>query len=224
MISFGAMDENQAPPPTSPHSPPPPQLLLRDLDLFSTLLSGGPITGLGGDIDNINIKSTAEEGASSMASSTIISEEIGLKDDNIGGEGLRRGSSNSGSSSSSRVRVRKASPSQSRSSGSRPRFAFQTKSADDVLDDGYKWRKYGQKGVKNSLYPRSYYRCTHHTCGVKKQVQRLSKDTSIVVTTYEGIHNHPTHTLIQSLTPLLNLHLNICSPATTTPTASSLLN
>ncbi|GMN45096.1 hypothetical protein TIFTF001_014287 [Ficus carica] len=86
---------------------------------------------------------------------------------------------------------------------SRPRFAFQTKSADDILDDGYRWRKYGQKAVKNSAYPRSYYRCTHHTCNVKKQVQRLSKDTSIVVTTYEGIHNHPCEKLMETLTPLL---------------------
>ncbi|MBA0796325.1 hypothetical protein Gohar_007102 [Gossypium harknessii] len=36
----------------------------------------------------------------------------------------------------------------------RPRFAFQTRSADDILDDGYRWRKYGQKAVKNSNYPR----------------------------------------------------------------------
>lgn len=36
----------------------------------------------------------------------------------------------------------------------RPRFAFQTRSADDILDDGYRWRKYGQKAVKNSVYPR----------------------------------------------------------------------
>ncbi|XP_022769724.1 probable WRKY transcription factor 43 [Durio zibethinus] len=86
---------------------------------------------------------------------------------------------------------------------SRPRFAFQTRSADDILDDGYRWRKYGQKAVKNSIYPRSYYRCTHHTCNVKKQVQRLSKDTSIVVTTYEGIHNHPCEKLMETLTPLL---------------------
>ncbi|KAJ9171447.1 hypothetical protein P3X46_014814 [Hevea brasiliensis] len=86
---------------------------------------------------------------------------------------------------------------------SRPRFAFKTRSADDILDDGYRWRKYGQKAVKNSAYPRSYYRCTYHTCNVKKQVQRLSKDTSIVVTTYEGIHNHPCEKLMQALTPLL---------------------
>ncbi|KAK6920065.1 WRKY domain [Dillenia turbinata] len=83
------------------------------------------------------------------------------------------------------------------------RFAFQTRSVDDILDDGYRWRKYGQKAVKNSAYPRSYYRCTHHTCNVKKQVQRLSKDTSIVVTTYEGIHNHPCEKLMETLTPLL---------------------
>ncbi|KAK7295149.1 hypothetical protein RJT34_18054 [Clitoria ternatea] len=84
-----------------------------------------------------------------------------------------------------------------------PRFAFQTRSADDILDDGYRWRKYGQKAVKNNTYPRSYYRCTHHTCTVKKQVQRLSKDTGIVVTTYEGIHNHPCEKLMETLTPLL---------------------
>ncbi|KAJ1689573.1 hypothetical protein LUZ63_013728 [Rhynchospora breviuscula] len=85
----------------------------------------------------------------------------------------------------------------------RPRFAFQTRSANDILDDGYRWRKYGQKAVKNSAYPRSYYRCTHHTCNVKKQVQRLSKDTSIVVTTYEGVHNHPCEKLMEALSPLI---------------------
>jgi hypothetical protein len=35
-----------------------------------------------------------------------------------------------------------------------PRFCFQTRSDVDVLDDGYKWRKYGQKVVKNSIHPR----------------------------------------------------------------------
>lgn len=35
-----------------------------------------------------------------------------------------------------------------------PRVAFHTRSAEDILDDGYKWRKYGQKSVKNSVHPR----------------------------------------------------------------------
>ncbi|XP_058103149.1 probable WRKY transcription factor 75 [Magnolia sinica] len=73
----------------------------------------------------------------------------------------------------------------------KPRFAFQTRSHVDILDDGYRWRKYGQKAVKNNKHPRSYYRCTHQGCNVKKQVQRLSKDEGIVVTTYEGMHTHP---------------------------------
>ncbi|XP_021679142.1 probable WRKY transcription factor 12 isoform X2 [Hevea brasiliensis] len=70
-----------------------------------------------------------------------------------------------------------------------PRFCFQTRSDVDVLDDGYKWRKYGQKVVKNSLHP-SYYRCTHNNCRVKKRVERLSEDCRMVITTYEGRHNH----------------------------------
>ncbi|GJN15237.1 hypothetical protein PR202_gb02132 [Eleusine coracana subsp. coracana] len=34
-----------------------------------------------------------------------------------------------------------------------PRFAFMTKSEVDHLEDGYRWRKYGQKAVKNSPFP-----------------------------------------------------------------------
>ncbi|CAK9324868.1 unnamed protein product [Citrullus colocynthis] len=33
------------------------------------------------------------------------------------------------------------------------RFAFQTRSQVDILDDGYRWRKYGQKAVKNNKFP-----------------------------------------------------------------------
>ncbi|PIN23603.1 hypothetical protein CDL12_03675 [Handroanthus impetiginosus] len=71
-----------------------------------------------------------------------------------------------------------------------PRFAFMTKSEVDHLEDGYRWRKYGQKAVKNSPYPRSYYRCTTQKCPVKKRVERSYQDPSIVITTYEGQHNH----------------------------------
>ncbi|XP_009610329.1 putative WRKY transcription factor 57 [Nicotiana tabacum] len=73
-----------------------------------------------------------------------------------------------------------------------PRFAFMTKSEVDHLEDGYRWRKYGQKAVKNSPFPRSYYRCTNTKCTVKKRVERSSEDPSIVITTYEGQHCHHT--------------------------------
>lgn len=36
----------------------------------------------------------------------------------------------------------------------RQRYAFQTRSQVDILDDGYRWRKYGQKAVKNNKFPR----------------------------------------------------------------------
>ncbi|KAJ4909672.1 putative WRKY transcription factor 57 [Raphanus sativus] len=73
-----------------------------------------------------------------------------------------------------------------------PRFAFMTKSDVDNLEDGYRWRKYGQKAVKNSPFPRSYYRCTNSRCTVKKRVERSSEDPSIVITTYKGQHCHQT--------------------------------
>nr|QCV57298.1 WRKY transcription factor [Fagopyrum tataricum] len=56
-------------------------------------------------------------------------------------------------------------------------------------EDGYKWRKYGQKQVKGSEYPRSYYKCTHPTCLVKKKVER-SHDGQITEIIYNGDHNH----------------------------------
>ncbi|MED6147434.1 WRKY Transcription Factor [Stylosanthes scabra] len=83
-----------------------------------------------------------------------------------------------------------------------PRFCFKTLSDVDVLDDGYKWRKYGQKVVKNTQHPRSYYRCTQDNCRVKKRVERLADDPRMVITTYEGRHAHtPSNDLEDSQSP-----------------------
>ncbi|XP_061354242.1 probable WRKY transcription factor 49 [Gastrolobium bilobum] len=57
-------------------------------------------------------------------------------------------------------------------------------------DDGYKWRKYGQKSIKNSSNPRSYYRCTNPRCSAKKQVERSNEDPDTLIITYEGLHLH----------------------------------
>ncbi|WVZ18182.1 hypothetical protein V8G54_005504 [Vigna mungo] len=83
------------------------------------------------------------------------------------------------------------------------RYAFQTRSAVDVLDDGYQWRKYGKKIVKNNSFPRSYYKCAHRECNVKKQIQRHSNDEEIVVTTYEGTHTHPVDKSVETFDQIL---------------------
>ncbi|XP_019706738.1 probable WRKY transcription factor 4 isoform X2 [Elaeis guineensis] len=71
-----------------------------------------------------------------------------------------------------------------------PRIIVQTTSEVDLLDDGYRWRKYGQKVVKGNPHPRSYYRCTNVGCIVRKHIERSSTDPKAVITTYEGKHNH----------------------------------
>ncbi|KAK3032879.1 hypothetical protein RJ639_037056 [Escallonia herrerae] len=71
-----------------------------------------------------------------------------------------------------------------------PRIVVQTTSDIDILDDGYRWRKYGQKVVKGNPNPRSYYKCTYIGCPVRKHVERASHDLRAVITTYEGKHNH----------------------------------
>ncbi|KAL6650163.1 hypothetical protein ACP70R_014387 [Stipagrostis hirtigluma subsp. patula] len=70
------------------------------------------------------------------------------------------------------------------------RIIVQTTSEVDLLDDGYRWRKYGQKVVKGNPHPRSYYKCTYQGCDVKKHIERSSQDPKAVITTYEGKHNH----------------------------------
>ncbi|XP_051130432.1 probable WRKY transcription factor 49 isoform X2 [Andrographis paniculata] len=76
------------------------------------------------------------------------------------------------------------------------KYTLRIKNCGNVMaDDGYKWRKYGQKSIKNSPNPRSYYRCTNPRCSAKKQVERSTDDPDTLIITYEGLHLHFTYPL-----------------------------
>ncbi|XP_047333130.1 WRKY DNA-binding transcription factor 70-like [Impatiens glandulifera] len=59
-----------------------------------------------------------------------------------------------------------------------------------TMEDGYTWRKYGQKFIHSHKFPRCYFRCTHKSdgCTAIKQVQISEEDHSLFQTTYFGQH------------------------------------
>jgi len=66
--------------------------------------------------------------------------------------------------------------------------------------DLWAWRKYGQKPIKGSPYPRSYYRCSSSKgCSARKQVERSHSDPGIFIVTYTSEHNHTHPTRRNSL-------------------------
>lgn len=53
---------------------------------------------------------------------------------------------------------------------------------------------------------RSYYRCTDASCNVKKRVERSHTDPTVVMTTYEGQHTHPSPLLVPRHSGLIRSH------------------
>ncbi|OAY62236.1 WRKY transcription factor 22 [Manihot esculenta] len=72
--------------------------------------------------------------------------------------------------------------------------------AESLSSDVWAWRKYGQKPIKGSPYPRGYYRCSSSKgCLARKQVERNRSDPGMFIVTYTGEHNHPAPTHRNSL-------------------------
>ncbi|KAK1370310.1 WRKY domain-containing protein [Heracleum sosnowskyi] len=89
-----------------------------------------------------------------------------------------------------------------------------------VPSDLWAWRKYGQKPIKGSPYPRGYYRCSSSKgCSARKQVERSRTDSNMLVITYTSEHNHPWPTQRNALAgSTRNQHAS----KTTNPTSKTL--
>nr|QIN97401.1 WRKY64 transcription factor [Isatis tinctoria] len=71
---------------------------------------------------------------------------------------------------------------------------------ENLLSDAWAWRKYGQKPIKGSPYPRSYYRCSSSKgCLARKQVERNPENPEKFTITYTNEHNHELPTRRNSL-------------------------
>ncbi|XP_028807924.1 probable WRKY transcription factor 2 [Neltuma alba] len=159
----------------------------------SAAASGGP--EFGNQSTNLQGQNGTqfESGDAVDASSTFSNDE---DDDDRGTHGsVSVGYDGEGDESESKRRKLESYPNTAELSGAtrairEPRVVVQTTSEVDILDDGYRWRKYGQKVVKGNPNPRSYYKCTNVGCTVRKHVERASHDLKSVITTYEGKHNH----------------------------------
>ncbi|XP_047973864.1 WRKY transcription factor 22-like [Salvia hispanica] len=73
-------------------------------------------------------------------------------------------------------------------------------SAENLSSDMWAWRKYGQKPIKGSPYPRSYYRCSSSKgCLARKQVEQSCTDPGMFIITYTAEHSHSQPTRRNSL-------------------------
>ncbi|XP_015698062.1 disease resistance protein RGA5-like isoform X2 [Oryza brachyantha] len=57
-----------------------------------------------------------------------------------------------------------------------------------MVDDGFSWRKYGQKPIEGAMHPRNYYRCASQGCRAAKHVQATDDNPLIVDVMYHGEH------------------------------------
>ncbi|XP_058104603.1 probable WRKY transcription factor 14 [Magnolia sinica] len=110
-----------------------------------------------------------------------------------------------------------------------PAAANSRPSGEIVPSDLWAWRKYGQKPIKGSPYPRGYYRCSSSKgCSARKQVERSRTDPNMLVITYTSEHNHPWPTQRNALAgstrsqPMKNNATSKSSPSIHTPKATTL--
>ncbi|KAG7951230.1 hypothetical protein I3843_13G155600 [Carya illinoinensis] len=65
-----------------------------------------------------------------------------------------------------------------------------------IPEDGYEWKKYGQKFIKNIGKVRSYFKCQRSNCGAKKRADWSTLEAGSLRVVYDGVHSHELPSLI----------------------------
>ncbi|KAG8054953.1 hypothetical protein GUJ93_ZPchr0001g31933 [Zizania palustris] len=97
------------------------------------------------------------------------------------------------------------------------------------FDDGYQWRKYGQKKINNTNFPRGYYRCSYHrerNCPAQKQVQQHNDEVPplfAVVYTHEHTCEQPSGSVLLDVATNRASGGDAAAPGYFPPTSSSSL-
>ncbi|XP_076893006.1 putative WRKY transcription factor 17 [Bidens hawaiensis] len=74
---------------------------------------------------------------------------------------------------------------------------------ESIPADDYSWKKYGEKKVDGSPFPRVYYKCNSvKRCRARKCVEVALTDSKMLIVTYDGEHRHHHHHHRHTPTPL----------------------
>ncbi|KAH0672487.1 hypothetical protein KY290_024719 [Solanum tuberosum] len=71
---------------------------------------------------------------------------------------------------------------------------------EELTDDKWAWRKYGQKSIKGSPFPRNYFKCsTSGSYKATKIIEKSPKNENYFLVSYSDEHNHAPPTYRRSL-------------------------
>lgn len=155
------------------HNPVPPQDSLSAKELVSNVLRSFS--------QSLSVLTSSESGDDEVAQNLLFS-----------GEEVAASSIHPRSEDSSESRKRSLPVTKDRRGSYKRRRTEQTWTrVSQTTDDNHAWRKYGQKEILNSQFPRSYFRCTRkyeQGCRATKQVQRTQENPDVYNITYIGFH------------------------------------
>ncbi|GAM17447.1 hypothetical protein SAMD00019534_006220 [Acytostelium subglobosum LB1] len=165
-------------------SPLTTRVNVNDQDSFkNSVISEGVVTSTSTTSTTTTKTTTSTTSTSSSTNDIIIKQEVQPHSKGTDNTTVQN-NNNSNNSNQSQQQTMHPSP----STKSHPKLVIETSSLVDYMDDGFTWRKYGQKAVKGSPFPKSYFKCSERGCNVKRQVVQQG-DTKFI-NTYSGRHTH----------------------------------